>query len=324
MAEAGEQVAGVCLIRVVSLPGKKRVGYVSWLMSDPAFRGQGVAQRLVDTATNYLESLGCHEICTMVEGYNTASSNRFFRVGYRRLSGSDLLRAWGVIHTLVLWWKTHFFFAPGHFFWVKGCVPKEAGRYGAVHTIFFHGLLCTAIALFRGEMFGMSPPEHGFAWFFPATVAATLLFSLRHGVLRYVGGLKRSECVYRPWSGGVGITIITALLGYVFPLPGGLYPRLQEWSTAHYTARFGRAAMVYTMLLTALLWLSSFSMVSFPTVFLQQTAGFFLFMGIPLLLFDTVFACAPFAGFTARRLYDWHRGIWGVCALCGLATFFFL
>ncbi|ERP30722.1 GNAT family N-acetyltransferase [Chitinivibrio alkaliphilus] len=51
IAEAGEQVAGVCLIRVVSLPGKKRVGYVSWLMSDPAFRGQGGAQRLVDTAT---------------------------------------------------------------------------------------------------------------------------------------------------------------------------------------------------------------------------------------------------------------------------------
>jgi hypothetical protein len=46
-----------------------------------------------------------------------------------------------------------------------------------------------------------------------------------------------------------------------------------------------------------------------------------LVIGKPLLLFDTVMAFAPFQSFNARRIYEWHRGLWAAAAAIGVFLF---
>ena len=59
-----------------------------------------------------------------------------------------------------------------------------------------------------------------------------------------------------------------------------------------------------------------------PASALHAWLGTFLFLAVPLSLFDTIFAVFPFNGFNGRRLWDWHRPLWLLLSLAAAAILF--
>lgn len=84
------QICGGIAVKIFSLPGGKRGGAILALATAPEVRGQGVGQRLVEAALNFLQNEGCSQIFTCVEGHNTSSSQQFATRGFRVLSLGQL------------------------------------------------------------------------------------------------------------------------------------------------------------------------------------------------------------------------------------------
>lgn len=95
-------VVAASLLRVISLPSGRKVGFIAWLMTHPERRGQGLAGKLVAASTGCLASRGCEDIVTDVEGYNTSSANAFHREGYRRLSLGQQFFRWNPVDSIWL------------------------------------------------------------------------------------------------------------------------------------------------------------------------------------------------------------------------------
>jgi len=85
VAEVDGEIAAVSLLRIIPLSGDKKAGFISWLMTDPDYRGMGLASRLVEESSSRLKELKCEFILTDVEGFNTGSANIFHASGFERM-----------------------------------------------------------------------------------------------------------------------------------------------------------------------------------------------------------------------------------------------
>lgn len=77
VAEAEGRVIGTVL---ATHDGRK--GWINRLAVDPAFRGQGLAQRLVRIAEQELEASGLQMFAALIEEDNLPSINLFQKLGY--------------------------------------------------------------------------------------------------------------------------------------------------------------------------------------------------------------------------------------------------
>lgn len=325
-------VAAASLHRVFRLPSGARVGMVAWLMTDPDTRGLGLASRLVARSVERLREDGCAWIVTDVEGYNTASANIFHGVGFRRLGLGEQSRLWGPVGLAWVWLRARLVLDPGHFLWVAGgvrpssaldpsasevgCSAAIGSRLGAILSNAVVAILSVAVGggLFLSAQAGI--PDAAKALAILAGVAILLL--VREAAMR-VGAGRGPRLVFRAWQGGWGIALgIVAGFGSVLPLPGNLYPAGDGWRMRDHVPRLGRAAVASALAIAALVLAASFLRGLDAPRFLHDAALAIVFVGKPLLVFDTVIAVAPFDGFNARRLRDRHRPTW--LALASLAV----
>ena len=317
------EVAAAAVLRVIKLPSGRRIGMVAWLLTDPDYQGLGLASRLVTDAVAQLKAAGCDTVLTDVEGHNTASANVFHSQGFERLSPGAQWQRFGVLDTVWLWVRTGLALDPGHFLWVYDAA-KPSGRIGMQRGgSVVANTLWACIALFWGGWLlgsGMAWPNASQA--LAVLLAVLCLFSIREASMRLTAWYLGQPLVYRAWEGGWGITVGIALLfGNLFPLPGGLYPPGDGWKYRDGLPTLGPIALAGTLAVAATvaaaLWLHS--VVAQPSLAVWLSA--LLFVGKPLLLFDSVMVFAPFQAFNARRIFDYNRVLWGLVAILGLGLF---
>lgn len=318
-------LAAVSLLRIIDLPSGRRTGFIAWLMTHPDYRRRGLAGKLVKASTAQLRAQKCDDIVTDVEGYNSGSANVFFGADYRRLSLCQQLKRWNPVDMIWLWIRTGFAIDPGHFLWVfKGQnerVRPWIRRFCAVFLNTFLGVL--AFSLGGGIILSGSSSVPTVLTAVAFLAGTSTLLAVREIGMRMLSWFYKQPLEYRAWSGGWAMSLLIAIgFGRTLPLPGNFYPPGDGWSARHFQALLGQGAMVSTLLVACLIILGSFISATGANELLSRFAMALVFMGKPLLVFDTLVAVAPFEGFNGRHLRDYNRLIW--LALSAIAVIIFI
>lgn len=330
LATVQGQPAAAAILREVHLPDGRRVGVVAWLLTDAEYRGRGLAGRLVAAAVDELSARGCDPVVTHIEGHNTASTNAFLREGFTRAGPGRQWREFGLLGSAALWWRTRFVFDPGHFVWMRpaGIAVDQpvTQRPGAQRLAsWFLNLLFATIAFMLGGglLLGLAPRTPGLAELGALALAVGVLLGLREAAQHVADRVMGSPTMcFRMWESGFVFSAPVALLfGALLPMPGGIYPCADGWRYPDYQGTFGMAALfsATAVAFAVLLAIGLREMADGPTTGILVTA--FLMVGKPLLLFDTVVACAPFHCFHASRIFELDWRVWIVAAAIGLTLF---
>lgn len=317
------QVVAVSLLRIFRLPSGRRIGFIAWLMTHPQCRGRGLAMKLVEASTAHLRAQRCEAVVTDVEGYNTASANLFHRAGYQRQSTWRQFRLWNPLDAVWLWVRCGYAIDPGHFLWVADAPPGSASSWRSRMAA---TLLNTLLALFALSLGGgvflageLGPPSLTTAVAFLLGVSG--LLGARELGMRLAAARHRQPLEYRAWSGGTGMSLLIGIgFGKTMPLPGNLYPPGDGWSTRDYRAVLGQGAIVSALLVASLILAGSWARGADGGGLVAELGLALMFVGKPLLVFDTLVAIAPFEGFNSRHLRDYNRAVWAglSCLAVGL------
>lgn len=313
------QLVAAALLRVIQLPSGRRCGFIAWLMTDPAVRGDGLAGRLVTEATALLRKRGCDSVATDVEGYNSASAKVFFNAGYQRQSLWRQLQHWNPLDLFWLWSRSGHAIDPGHFLWVSEAVADPvSGSRARLSAI----LLTTLIALLALTLGGgiFLPGDIGLPSLVTALgclIGVCGLISVRELGMQCAAARHRQTLVYRAWSGGAGMAALIAIgFGATLPLPGNVYPPGDGWRIRDHQIMLAEGAAVAALLMIGMVMLGSWLRDADGDSFAGAIGLSMVFVGKPLLIFDTLVAIAPFEGFNSRHLRDGNRLAWlGLSAL---------
>ena len=322
--DGADGLAAAVVLRVLDLPSGTRAGFVAWMMTDPDHQGRGLAPALVVRGIDRLEELGCTQILTEIEGHNTASMAVFRKLGFRRIGLRDEIRAFGLAGAARLRVRTSHALDPGHFLWLRddGDEATSETRERLVAWGLNCGFALLALALGGGLLLPgpAGLPSVGDALALLLAVAAVL--GLREAAMRAAARAWGLPVVFRAWQGGVAISAAIALaFGSLFPLPGSAYPREPGWRYPDALPALGAAALAGAGAVALAVALALWVVAALPGSVAAAFAGSVLFVGKPLLLFDTVMAFPPFQAFAARRIYDLNRGAWLAAATVGLVLF---
>ncbi len=326
VAEVDGSIAAVSLLRIITLSGERKAGFIAWLMTDPDYRSLGLASRLVKESIRKLEKLECDDILTDVEGYNTGSANIFHASGFERIGLNSQLKRWTFIDLLRIWIRTGFVVDPGHFLWVYGARPRTLSQNKQrLITLLLNWLLAVlALTLGGGIFLSGTFGFPGMLQMFTLAFGIASVFAIREGIMRLVFRRQIETFEFRTWKGGIGISLIIALLfGRLLPLPGNLYPAGDGWKTKNYRKMYGRAAIINTLTLSVLILASSWAGSITENSALQSLFNMLLFVAKPLLLFDTVIAIAPFDAFNATRLKNYNVTVWLILSVLAVVIFLF-
>ena len=80
---SGAVIGMVSLLYLISTACGGRVALLEDLVVDPALRGGGIGQRLVDAAIAHAEAVGCHRITLLTDNDNHAAQRFYARAGFR-------------------------------------------------------------------------------------------------------------------------------------------------------------------------------------------------------------------------------------------------
>lgn len=320
-----DKLVAASLLRIIVLPSGRQIGFIAWLMTHPEYRCCGLANKLVELSTAYLQSKQCDDVASDVEGYNTGSANVFYRSGYRRISVRQQFSRWNPIDSIWLWIRSGLAVDPGHFLWVADAVTSKAYPWtGRVCAVLFNTLLAVFAFSLGGGIFlsgsPFVPSVHAMVAFF---FGVSSLLAVREIGIRLVAWFYKQPLEFRAWSGGWGISLLVAIgFGKMFPLPANIYPPGDGWSTRHFQVLLGRGAIVSTSLVACLIILGGVLRDTASNEFSAHVTFALLFVGKPLLVFDTLLAVPPFEGFNGRHLRDYNRLVW--LALSAVAVIIFI
>lgn len=317
-------LAAAIVLRVVDLPSGGRAGFVAWLLTDPDHQGRGLGPKLVRMGLARLEELGCSQILTEIEGHNTASMAVFRKLGFRRIGLRDEVRTFGLAGAAWLRVRTSHLLDPGHDLWLRGTDGTEPSETAqrllawGLNGVFAVLALALAGGLF-GNGAGVAPSAGEMV---SLVVAVAVVLGLREAAMRTVARAHGLTVTYRAWQGGVGISaVIAPVFGQLFPLPGSIYPRAPDWRYPDALPALGLAALAGAGSIAGVVALALWVVAILPGGAAATFAAGLLFVGKPLLLFDTVMAFPPFQAFAARRVYEFNRAVWVMAAAVGLVLF---
>jgi ribosomal protein S18 acetylase RimI-like enzyme len=80
---SGAVIGMVSLLYLISTACGGRVALLEDLVVDPALRGGGIGQLLVDAAIAHAEAVGCHRITLLTDNDNHAAQRFYARAGFR-------------------------------------------------------------------------------------------------------------------------------------------------------------------------------------------------------------------------------------------------
>lgn len=274
-------------INIEIYKAKVRVGYLGWLYVDAEYRGMKTGQSLLDKAIEYLDD-NVDVICGCIEGDNPSSfKNLANRPGFSIMSLPQQFKTFG-IKTFKVWKNASRFFDMGYFMWHKKagvntapasltpCMGKQIASF--MLTLLFNTLLFSLMLLKRGHLTISS------------IAIPCIVLSIRTLVEAIVFKIRKVTPIYLGWDTAWFSSILSFILPFYFPTPGGVYPKGKDWNLKSMKDTLSLAGLAASIAEALLLLL-----------------GFFNkdFISFTLLLFisDSLFAFYPFCGFSASRIY---------------------
>ena len=265
---------------------KVKVGYLGWLYVDEDHRGLRIGQNLLDYAISHLED-EVDIICGCIEGDNPSSfKNLANRPGFSIMSLSKQFKVFG-LRMFKVWKRASRFFDMGYFMWHKQrgkeegpdslspTLEKQLGSFFS--SVFFNTLLFSLSLLIRGKLTMSS------------TLIPFVILSLRTAFQAIVLKIRKVRPIYLSWDTSWLSSLLSVLLPFYFPTPGGVYPRGKKWSLEKEKKTLAYAALASLMALVAALPLSLWN---------KNVISFSLF----LLVSDSLLCFYPFCGFSASRI----------------------
>ena len=308
----GDIVGGVImeiLDRNCTGNGKGNVGIISWLFTSQSSRGLGAGQSLVVSAVEYLESLECDTIVTVIDGYNTSSSKIFSHNGFKLNTNTNVLINLGFKDYFRLWAELQYYFELGHFLWVKGIEPskEESSGFGLAWV---SNIAIVSLAFISG--FGLSYGLENVQY----PIIALLIFLIyRYLPLKLITLLKNEKWVYRGWHNGYPLSSVIALVfGTYLPMTGAQYPATHKWS---YKGKLDSIGIGYSI--SATLMLVTLSLLLLYPGFVPEILWNSMFLiGISFLLFDILFIFTPFQFYAGKRIFEYNKWFWALFAVIAL------
>ena len=322
--DADGGLAAAVIVRVIPIAGGRRAGFVVWVMTDPDHRGRGHAPLLVARGVARLVELGCDLILTEIEGDNTASQSVFRRLGFRPVGLGDQIAALGPRGAAMFRLRSGYTADPGHFLWMRGATPAPSREWAQRLAAWaLNGIIALAcLGMGGGLLLEGAPRPPAITEAALMLAAAASVLGVRELAMRATTGACGLPVVFRAWDSGIGASAAVALLfGRLFPLPGSVYPREAGSRRAENAPALGIAASAGVAATALAVAAAAWTAAAHPGNLAGAFAGSVLFIGKPLLLFDTVMAFPPFQAFSARRIYEFHRGVWAAVAALGLVLF---
>lgn len=280
-----------------------KIGYLGWLYTDSQFRGMGLGSALIDAALEFLKEQKCTDVAGCVEGDNPSSFKQLDKRGFTIMSLPEQLRRFG-LGTATVWSHASRFFDMGYFFWHKRLDIQTQKTSSLTPSVKKQAislvLTCLASIILWIPVLLWTQSFSLFTALFPAFLIAT-----RTLVMKGVGYLLGLKTIFLAWDTAYLAGLILPLLGWPFPVPGGVYPKGSSWSLKKTTPKL------------ALLGASAIA-VSLIAVLISS--GITLRYAATLLILDTVCFFYPFCGFNGSRIKRVSSVLWGAIVIIGLGA----
>jgi GNAT superfamily N-acetyltransferase len=320
IAESGGRIFGGIVLKVFDLPkGSGKGGVVEWIFTSPEARGLGAGQALIEAGLAWLEDSGCSQVFAIVEGYNTSSSKLFATRGFSILPFREQVRRFGLFGLFRVWFASFHITDVGHFLWGKPSTALADTPAPQFLGTLIINALTAALVVWRSWQFGR--PDLAAMGAFP--LAVLVLIELRTIAMVFAGRRQRLDLRFRAWESGFNLSIPLALLfGFFFPVPGSLYPKQPLWRYRDQRKEYGLIGLAGILPALAIAWALFFLLriTSLPAsvnslLSLAFTGAFFF------AIFDVLPIFFPFVSFNGRRIWDWNKAVWAICAAAMLALF---
>ncbi|TVQ21742.1 MAG: GNAT family N-acetyltransferase [Spirochaetaceae bacterium] len=344
--ELDGRIVGGTTISKFRIDDERSGGVVKWIFTLPEARGRGAASQLLDAAMQWFAEQQCHAVFACIEGYNTASSNRFSSRGFSIMSLREQLSRYG-LQTARIWMHTVYGVTIGHFLWARvsgdaagGAIPAPAPeRSEATATGGSLDRQATPVHATRADQlltFGVTALFHAvFAWLLVLRTGGALtvevvvtflvlipaLFGIRLLAMKLAASMKGLSTEYRPWDAGMLLSLVVhVLFGGIMPAPGTLYPKEQVYRYRDELPRLGFMAFAGAAELLGAGWilllLLRSGVLPFADALPLQVALTYIRV---FLIFDVLIPIFPFECFNGKRILDWNRLVWVVCVAATIA-----
>lgn len=315
----GEILGGIVLTRFTL--GDESCGMVKWLFTDPDAQGQGVAGALVARGMEWFAEHQCTTVFTCIEGFNTASQNRFRNEGFSPVSFQWQLRHFG-FNLARVWWHASHGLDIGHMLWMwrsqdrptssKSVEPARSAVSLWIGMVILNTLLFTFMLVRNQGVQAISATEVLYLF-----LAVTVVFGLRTLSMRVTATVVDIPVVFQNWESGFSLSALISIgFGGIVPVPGSWYPRSEYWRYQSLIPKLGPVAAAGTGDVLILGWVLFYltGLVD-PATPLHQLLSIAGSITRVLLVYDVLLPFFPMGCFNGKRIFDWQPLIWGVMAV---------
>ncbi len=316
VAESDGKILGGIVLKTFDLPKGSQGGVVEWIFTGPNARGLGAGQALIEAGLAWLEEAGCRQIFAIVEGFNTSSSKLFATRGFSILPFREQVRRFGLFGLFKVWFASFHIPDVGHFLWGKpetALADRPAPQF--LWTIILN-CLAAALVVWHAWDFGM--PDLTALWGLP--LSTLILIVLRSIAMTFTARRQGLNLRFRIWESGFNLSLPLALIfGFFFPVPGSLYPKKPVWRYRDHLPEYGKVGLAGALPTLFLAWVLFFLRQSTTMPAWASTLLSFSFTGAAfLIIFDILLIFFPFVSFNGRRIWDWNKFIWIICAAAAI------
>jgi len=270
-------VSGFCY-KIMKI-GSKKIGYVTYFFTDPAYHGRGIGSRLCGEGLAQMRK-DCDMLITFVRDDNAASWKNFEKRGFQRVPFMQMAHFFGVFGAIRLYFSTMFSMTVGYDFYVSSeekLVVKENSEAQILVFLALNILLISLVSL---------------DW-----LAAWALILVGWVAVGYVATLfTKRKWRFRTTNGGLLISgLIATFVNGIYPISGNWYPETYEKSWSFKRDLGVNSLAVWVFLLAVNLISQDWHAVQ------TLTSALLVFKCLPLDVFKT---------YGSERVYSWNRGIY--------------
>jgi L-amino acid N-acyltransferase YncA len=317
VAEADGKILGGIVIKIFKLSKGQKGGVVEWIFTGPDARGLGAGQALAEAGLAWLEKAGCSQVFAIVEGFNTSSSKLFATRGFSILPFREQIRRFGLFGLFRVWYASFHMLDVGHFLWGKPeTVLPDRPAPQFLWTIILNCLVA-ALVVWRAWDFGM--PDLTALWALP--LSTLILIELRAMAMTLAAKRQGLALRFRMWESGYNLSFALALIfGFFFPVPGSFYPDKPVWRYRDHLSGYGKVGLAGALPTIILAWALFFLRLITPMPAWAGTLLSFSYTGaIFFAIFDILLIFFPYVSFNGRRIWDWNKFVWTMCAIAVIA-----